>query len=458
MKKWKRISAVIMCVCLIISVSACSSSEKKQITANDILSALDNELRNSTETSNATNAFSNFENATSAPIFSETVTSQLVSSNQENDEYVYDVYSDHIKIKKYKGSQAVVSVPDEIDGLKVTEIEGKGNALSGGEALFKGVVSVKLPDTLTEIGAYSFYNSDIVNINIPDGVTRIDDCAFCGCSKLTGIKLPSKLTEIGEFAFCYGNRVEEGKLISDGKLIIPEEIKEIPDATFRGRLSIKEVVLPDGIEKIGNDVFYECSSLEKINFPDSLISIGNSSFYNCNISGNLHIPSSVQKIGYNCFSGNANITAIDLPENVQIGSCAFSRINKIKEITVPKGVTYFDTYENASEIFSGRGNKDEDKCLEKVTVNSDKVVAGMFDSQINLQEVFLSNDVVIIENCAFREVSPKCKVHIPESVISIDNNIFDVSEYEENYFTIYGKKNSVAEEFAKEHNIKFIEE
>ncbi len=445
-------------MCLIISVSACSSSEKKQITANDILSALDNELRNSTETSNATNAFSNFENATSAPIFSETATSQLVSSNQENDEYVYDVYSDHIKIKKYKGSQAVVSVPDEIDGLKVTGIGGdeKKNLIS--EPVFNGVVSVKLPDTLTEIGAYSFYNSDIVNVNIPDSVTRIGNRAFGGCAKLTGIKLPSELTEIGEFAFSTMSRVDEGKLISDGKLIIPEEIKEIPDATFRGRLSIKEVVLPDGIEKIGNDVFSECSSLEKINFPDTLISIGNSSFYNCNISGNLHIPSSVQKIGYNCFSGNANITAIDLPENVQIGSCAFSEINKIKEIIIPKGVTYFSEYRDASGIFSNRGNKNEDKCLEKVTVNSDKVVSAMFECQTNLQEVFLSNDVVIIENCAFREVSPKCKVHIPESVISIDNNIFDVSEYEENHFTIYGKKNSVAEEFAKEHNIKFIEE
>ena len=82
----------------------------------------------------------------------------------------------------------------------------------------------------------------------------------------------------------------------------------------------------------------------------------------------------------------------------------------------------------------------------------------MFYSQTNLQEIFLSNDVVIIENHAFKKVNPECKIHIPESVISIDNDIFDVSEYEENHFTIYGKKNSVAEEFAKEHNIKFIEE
>lgn len=43
----------------------------------------------------------------------------------------------------------------------------------------------------------------MVSINIPEGVTRIDEHTFWGCSSLTSINIPSRVTSIGSYAF-YG--------------------------------------------------------------------------------------------------------------------------------------------------------------------------------------------------------------------------------------------------------------
>ena len=64
------------------------------------------------------------------------------------------------------------------------------------------ITKVVLPDGLTSIGSYAFYNcSGLTSITIPNSVTSIGDYAFQGCSGLTSVTIPNSVTSIGTEAF-----------------------------------------------------------------------------------------------------------------------------------------------------------------------------------------------------------------------------------------------------------------
>lgn len=58
-----------------------------------------------------------------------------------------------------------------------------------------------LPDVLTRIEAYAFYNSGVTNVYIPSSVRSIGAYAFAECDNLYAIRLPSSVTSIGNAVF-----------------------------------------------------------------------------------------------------------------------------------------------------------------------------------------------------------------------------------------------------------------
>ncbi|MBQ8372601.1 MAG: leucine-rich repeat domain-containing protein [Clostridia bacterium] len=97
------------------------------------------------------------------------------------------------------------------------------------------ITKITIPSTyngepVTKIGGYAFAYTGIVSVNIPDSVTEIGECAFLGCSSLADISLPSTLEMIGERAFYECS-------------------------------SLTEIFLPKQISHIGLNAFYGCSSL-----------------------------------------------------------------------------------------------------------------------------------------------------------------------------------------------------
>lgn len=83
----------------------------------------------------------------------------------ENDEYIYIKYADHIKIKRYLLEEEEVTVPSEIDGVKVTVI---------GDQSFTCIENMK-------------------KITVPDSVTQIETAAFLGCDSLSEFIFPKLL-------------------------------------------------------------------------------------------------------------------------------------------------------------------------------------------------------------------------------------------------------------------------
>ncbi|MDY4584799.1 MAG: leucine-rich repeat protein, partial [Candidatus Onthomorpha sp.] len=72
----------------------------------------------------------------------------------------------------------------------------------GAFAYCSSLTSVTIPNSVTEIDDYAFYDcSSLTSVTIPNSVTEIDDYAFYDCSSLSSITIGNSVTSIGNSAF-----------------------------------------------------------------------------------------------------------------------------------------------------------------------------------------------------------------------------------------------------------------
>ncbi len=83
------------------------------------------------------------------------------------------------QITGYNGTDTVVVIPSEINGITITSI--------GSQAFIRkaSITSVTIPDSVTTIGNSAFSNCEgLTSVTIPDSVTTIKSDVFWGCSSL----------------------------------------------------------------------------------------------------------------------------------------------------------------------------------------------------------------------------------------------------------------------------------
>src|SRR5262245_13883057 len=84
-------------------------------------------------------------------------------------QYSYTTNNGAVTITQYTGPGGAVVIPANISGLPVTSI-----------------------------GDFAFYsNTNLTNVQIPNGVTNIGFEAFYSCSSLTGVSVPRTVLNIG---------------------------------------------------------------------------------------------------------------------------------------------------------------------------------------------------------------------------------------------------------------------
>ena len=197
-------------------------------------------------------------------------TSSTDENNTEDDENVlktddgfkYTVEDDEVTIKGYEGSKTTLTIPNEIDGKKVTKIGA--NAFDGNTS----ITSVEIQDGITTIDSYA-----LESVSIPESVTIMNEGAFANCTALSSVNLPSKLKTIsyGLFASCSNLT----------KIEIPEGVTSIDGYAFYTCTSLKEINIPEKVESIGEAAFYYCAALESIEIPKSVDDIGSYAFDSC---------------------------------------------------------------------------------------------------------------------------------------------------------------------------------
>lgn len=165
-------------------------------------------------------------------------------------------------------------------------------------------VSIKIPKTITRIGAYAFRqcgdmhtNSGLVNVifDSESQLKLIDHDAFAGCYAIREFELPREVETIGENAF-YDDWCIKKFTFQEGS-----RLKSIGGNAFHCNSSLQSLTLPSSVTNIEHHAFYQCSSLDEFVIPDGVESIERAVFAECSKLKTVTVPNSVKKIVQKAF-------------------------------------------------------------------------------------------------------------------------------------------------------------
>ena len=94
-----------------------------------------------------------------------------------------------------------------------------------------------------------------------------------GCTQLNNIELPEGLERIEQQSF--------DQCISLSSIIIPSTVKKIGNWTFCGCTQLNNIELREGLEAIGMFAFKDCTALENLRIPSTVKCLDSRSFENC---------------------------------------------------------------------------------------------------------------------------------------------------------------------------------
>ena len=243
------------------------------------------------------------------------------------------------------------------------------------------LISVEIPDTVTEISRYAFAQTGLENIelpssvttlqyeifsggnllqiSIPDSVTSMGNAIFQNCSKLQKVKLPKDRYNISDYTFAGCTSMEEIQLPKTVTTIWPHAfdgcsslkkvewsdcLEVIKDNAFKDCMALTEIVIPNTVRELGNEAFRNCDGLEKIVIPNSVTTIGNGVLYDCDSLTNISLGSGIFKLSESCFEHCDKLENIILPYTIKsIDKSAFKECIALKEITIPRNTSSIGT-------------------------------------------------------------------------------------------------------------------
>ena len=274
------------------------------------------------------NAFMGFTNITSISFEDGNKITKLGSS----------AFSSLQNLTSFEMPQKLTVIPmycfHECKNLTFVELGKSVVSIEYGAFYKSGILSIKLPDTLTTLGLMSFSCTPLTNISIPDGVVEIPSQCFLGCSKLTSVKLGSKIETIASWSFA-------GSGISSIEL--PTTLTTIGAAAF-SNTNLINIIIPNNVTSIGDECFQECSSLENIVLGENIESIGKRGFYRCTSLTKIKLPKKLKIIKEDLLAGCSNLKELEMPSELERILSRVIESTQITEITIPDTVNYINNY------------------------------------------------------------------------------------------------------------------
>eukprot|EP00980_Cylindrotheca_fusiformis_P017197 scaffold5294_cov129-Cylindrotheca_fusiformis.AAC.7 len=243
----------------------------------------------------------------------------------------------------------------------------KGSEIEEADTTFFALTSETMPadvskDTLThlrvdssvrEIPMDAFRDCEaLVQVQLPETLTRIGRAAFNGCVELKCIQFFSEgspktssnnpdLEEDGTVVFPEKTMLQIGEgafheCSSLQKVVFCSASTELGPAVFFGCNGLISVELPQGLQVIEQELFRACWSLETVKIASSVIKIGVSAFAVCARLTSVDLPYGLLEIGDNCFNECPSIKALHIPATVStIGEGAFSYCTDLEYVKLP---------------------------------------------------------------------------------------------------------------------------
>ena len=222
--------------------------------------------------------------------------------------------------------------------LKTLDLSKFKGYPSVGDDVFAGATyakleSIKLPATITSIGARAFQGSNIKSIVISNKITSIGANAFENAKSLATVDLSgaAALKTIGASAF-------KGTALTSVDFSACAKLEEIGALAYEG-LEFTSISIPSTVKSIGNLAF-KGSKITSIAIPDKVTSIG-TAFSGIATLETITGMKGLISLDADAFKGDEKLTAIDLSANEVLTSLgtAFGGCKAIETIKFPKTLT-----------------------------------------------------------------------------------------------------------------------
>lgn len=286
-----------------------------------------------------------------------------------------------VRLLTYTGSEAIVKVPDTIEGCMVREADAK--------QLFKGntvITHVSLP------------------ANLRDYAKGYDlSYLFQGCTSLQQVQMPMRCSRISARMFdgCTSLRLVE----FDADEAHPVEIKQIEVGAFVGCVSLTEVELPETVKWIENKVFEACVNLESFR-GHGVSMLGSEVFAECAKLTNVEICAAIDGMNWevsgSTFKNCTALESITLVEPEDAGSATSKPIFE-------NGALYLvDSYdpENVSVtlLYLPIANSETAVLRDDMIAIGDNAICGSTFRELTIPASVTSLGVNAINNCSNLEV------------------------------------------------------
>lgn len=351
-------------------------------------------------------------------------------------------------------------------------------------------LKIVVPDDITSIGAYAFYSArGITSVTLHSTVTEIGEEAFYGCSNLGTIYNLSDIqincgekengyigyyatriflsTEenlqrvvFGDYVFIKDNGVYYLRhyIGRDSVIRLPETVEgsryNIDSYAFYGKTTLREVEIPKGVISIGYAAFSGCFNLEKIAIPyvgytenyekasektvfgyifgdyENTASLATDQYIGSNKTVTYYIPAKLETVivtggtlAYGAMSGLTNVQKVTIADSIiVISERAFYKSTGLKDFVLSNKVT-----EIGKDAFYGCDNLGEMHEGSKYIPSETNKYYALVNGDISGKEPIIHADTEFIANNAF-ERHAFYFIEIPDKVKIVGKQAFYTGE------------------------------
>ena len=204
------------------------------------------------------------------------------------------------------------------------------------EIEFSGNSESDYENPLDHSNHFYLNGKEVIDLVIPDGVTKINSFAFRGASTLKSAKLPKSVMSIGAFTFmdCTGLQ----------SVNIPEGITTIEKGVF-ANCGVASITIPNSVTKIGQSAFYQCKNLKSLTIGTGITTIESQAFayldnledvYISDLQSWIQIwkePSNDTNFGMSVLGGPVHYQPLEYAKHLYLNG------KEIKDLIIPEGVT-----------------------------------------------------------------------------------------------------------------------
>lgn len=251
----------------------------------------------------------------------------------------------------------------------------------------ESIKNITLPNDTKEVcgGFVSLCPLETINLG---SIIKIHDGAFSGADRLKEIVLPDTLEELGAYSF---------KQSAISKLTIGNKLKVIKEDTFQQCDNLKEVYIPENVEVIKNGAFTYCENLKNVkvhvdtlieeNAFDEQVKIERYGVSKKKVEvkpqpvkNNVVKPQQVKKelktltvtgnVFKNQYNDESDYEAIHfIGKNILIEE-SFEKFKKLKQITVDGNIALIDDlFGDSKEIFTITGDFNQSTLIYYIKIN-----------------------------------------------------------------------------------------